>query len=191
MEKLKMKRIIILSSCVLVVVMFLSFPFNIANSYTVVDTGPANFWRMGNSISDTQTVAGQFIVEQKCFVTEIYGWIFLSTHFDKHNLHIVLYEDDNGLPGKIIASKWISTYFTSDDPQWFGISKINAMLTPGVYWVGFRSDANTIMGMPYNSINPLDSYAVHNPREGWYYITGNYNSGVGVRIYGREIPPVR
>lgn len=168
----------------------------LVRAVSIVDTGP------GPGPGDTspglyykQWLAARFTITNSTIVTDIEGWIHVST---AGYLTITLYSGGQSIPGDNIASAAFMVS-TNAFANWIGQSGLNWNLAPGSYWVAFEAATNSSFtgNMPTPSQSPLPFegfyYNPYDPNESWQCgpETNITDGGLGIQIGGNVIanPP--
>lgn len=135
---------------------------------TIVDTGTPsgdNPWGFGLGVFH-QYFAGEFTIADAYAITSIEGY-FGNQHGTDGTVDIAIHDDDGGyMPGTIL--------FSASTPldggaliDWYGVSGLNHVLTPGTYWVSFIPSQEVSGSMPGTAPNPLLHYAQGASPNGW------------------------
>lgn len=171
---------------IITIVFILLFPcVNQAEEYYLVDTGTPSSGQLGYTVSSSQWLAAEFIVDQSVTITSIQGYFALC--FDGTDKGFInIYSDSGDLPdtSRILHSQ---NFTTSGVKGWQGLTEINWSLDPGSYWVAFevKEPDTAIGGIGYNAPYPLINEAYNSFSKGW---VGNDGLNLGIRIITAPVP---
>jgi hypothetical protein len=107
-----------------------------AKANFIIDTGPGPGSNSGGvSLSQSQFLAGQFVIQQQTTIAGIEGWLGGSDGFGT----VVLYDNNGNIPG----NELFSTSFTGDFvDNWYGASQLSWSVDAGTYWAAFEVRSN-------------------------------------------------
>ena len=173
------------------ITLFLILSARDAFAVTIVDTGtPGGSYGQGviDEGGSYQLVTAEFSINNPGYsVTDISGYFFNVLNYPG-NIHIEINGDGGNIPDT-------TTYFSGaanvTGEGWFGVHGLTGLnLYPGTYWVTFKPDSGTRVGMRVGAPNGLINEAgyYHSPTGTPYWYDAD-SINVGVRILGNAMTP--
>ena len=170
--------------CAVVLVLLPSHVF----AAILVYTGQPPSVTAGYSLSDIQSLAVGFTLDDSYTITDIEGWIY-----GFGTLSLSIYGDANGLPNDsaIFHTTVLDIPLSNipgHPPEWKGGNNLEWFLNPGTYWAAFEvMEGNTFYGgMPTDLLSvPITSPIAVNgyPDYTWHRVYNTYTL-LGFRING-------
>jgi hypothetical protein len=155
----------------------------------IVNTGPGveGSGVGGLALTSTNSLAGQFTIDQDWKINSVEGWINAFQN-SPTTATVGIYSDGGDVPGSELYSAAFES-IPGNYTYWQGATGLDWLIGAGTYWITFEVLAGQTMSgaVVGGAPSPLDETAYYSASNGAWV---NYPSTMGMRIDATSVPGI-